>query len=128
MDDVEEEIVFVNMESVLSHDTNISENVLRNVHQVMGELAEDIGTKSSDPLYSKSDNEDDNYFVDAVDNNDRIINLEEENTVDKEHVVNALSYTASFQLFALINCIIETPILPNTKYLIHKLFYPKKWA
>ena len=42
--------------------------------------------------------------------------------------VNALSLTATFQLFSLINCIFQTPILPNTKYLIDKLFYPKKWA
>ncbi|XP_033228525.1 uncharacterized protein LOC117180242 isoform X4 [Belonocnema kinseyi] len=53
MDEVEAKNVSVNVESVLSHDTNISENVLRNVHQVLGELAEDIGTESSDPLYSE---------------------------------------------------------------------------
>ena len=42
--------------------------------------------------------------------------------------VNALSLNAIFQLFSLIYCIFETPILLNIKYLIDKLFYPKKWA
>ena len=35
---------------------------------------------------------------------------------------------ATFQLFFVINCIFETPILPSTKYLIDKLYYLKKWA
>ena len=43
-------------------------------------------------------------------------------------LVNALTLVATFQLFSLINCIFENPILPHSKYLIDKLFYPKKWA
>lgn len=40
-------------------------------------------------------------------------------------LLNALSLTAIYELFCLINCIFLIPILPNTKYFIDKLFYPK---
>lgn len=46
----------------------------------------------------------------------------------KYALLNALTFTATYQLFCLINCIFTTAILPNTKYFVNKLFYPKKWS
>ena len=43
-------------------------------------------------------------------------------------LVNALSLTGTYQFFCLINCIFAVPILPNAKYFIDKLFYPKQWS
>ncbi|XP_051172372.1 uncharacterized protein LOC127288776 [Leptopilina boulardi] len=45
----------------------------------------------------------------------------------KYALIHALSFTATFHLFRLVNCFFEYPILPNTKYILNKLFYPKKW-
>lgn len=42
-------------------------------------------------------NEDDDYFVDAVANNHFIINLEEGNTVNKEHVALDKKYILTFE-------------------------------
>ena len=40
-------------------------------------------------------------------------------------LVHALSLTEITDLFVLINCIFAESFLPNTRYLIDKLFYPK---
>ncbi|XP_043470909.1 uncharacterized protein LOC122504076 [Leptopilina heterotoma] len=40
-------------------------------------------------------------------------------------LVHSLSLTAITDLFNLINCIFSESFLPNTRYLIDKLFYPK---
>lgn len=40
-------------------------------------------------------------------------------------LVHALSLTATTDLFRMINCIFAEPVVPNTRYLIDKLFYPK---
>ena len=43
----------------------------------------------------------------------------------KYAIVHALSLTEITDLFILINCIFAYHIIPNTRYLIDKLFYPK---
>ena len=43
----------------------------------------------------------------------------------KYALVHALSLTEITELFMLINCIFKSHILPNTRYLIDKIFYPR---
>ena len=43
----------------------------------------------------------------------------------KYAIVHALSLTEITDLFMLINCIFANHIIPNSRYLINKLFYPK---
>lgn len=115
----------------------------------------------------QSEDEEDNYFEDASEGNDFLIDVEENkesyspsaktyatledmlagtdyNTpinmlasrtigevlimIIRFALVNALSLTGVFELFCLINNIFDTPVLPNTKYFVDKLFYPKKWS
>lgn len=40
-------------------------------------------------------------------------------------LVHALSLTATTDLFRLVNALFPEPFIPNTRYLIDKLFYPK---
>ena len=44
----------------------------------------------------------------------------------KYSLIHSLSLTGIIDLFNMINCVFAQPVLPNTRYLIDKLFYPKK--
>lgn len=43
----------------------------------------------------------------------------------KYALIYSLSLTGITDLFMIVNCISAEPVLPNTRYLIDKLFYPK---
>ncbi|XP_043476020.1 uncharacterized protein LOC122507401 [Leptopilina heterotoma] len=158
-----------NYEEIINSSTIITAEVLQKVHGIIHSLDETVENSEEEKNYAESDNEEDNFFLDALEENDWFFYFEEESSIGqssfpsqqkystldemidapefntpitatitksigeiiliiiKYSLVHSLSFTATFNLFRLINSIFEFPILPNTKYFLDKLFYSKKY-
>ncbi|XP_051157958.1 uncharacterized protein LOC127279573 isoform X1 [Leptopilina boulardi] len=154
---------------IMNSSTTITTEILQKAHEIIHRLDDTIDNVYNEKDYAENDNEEDNFFVDALEDNDWFFDAEDESSINetffssqqkystldeminapefntpasatvnksigeiiliiiKYALVHSLSFTATFNLFRLINSIFELPIWPNTKYLLDKLFCPKKW-